>query len=501
MKAAEGAVALAYFAACVAIALACRRRARGGAAAYWAAERGVGAWVNGFGTFSTLASAASFLGFLGLTCKFGWSLTAIALGVGPTLAFVLSLLLVSGPLRRYSERRGKFTLSNFLGDRFGPAVGTLSSALVILIFSAYIVPQLIGGAAAAQYVLGIPWRTAVAGIGAVFVFYVLVGGMLSVTWTDFLQGILMFALMVGLAVAAVVHFGGPAAIAEGAQRARPYFLDVRSDVTVWTYIGFPLGILVFVLSSPHTIMRLFTAKDVRQGRSALSITAALCLVFHLVGYFGVAAAALVIKPDLADADTDRTYLYVMDALFPTLLRGLAVSAILAAIMSTTAGLLLAVGAEFSVNVYRRLLRPSASEQESVRAGQAFMLAVGVATTLLALVETKTIGTIVGQLVQAMGSAFAVPLLAGLWWPRASRLGGFLAMAGGFGTYLAAHYGGLPAQLGPFSEILVALPASVAGLVAGTYLASPPAPDMAAWVAALHVRSSGAESQIGGAIRD
>ncbi|HYE98349.1 MAG TPA: hypothetical protein VEJ18_05525 [Planctomycetota bacterium] len=489
MKPAEGAVALAYFAACVAIALACRRRARGGSAAYWAAERGVGAWVNGVGTFSTLVSAASFLGFLGLTCRLGWSMTAIALGAGPTLAFVLSLLLVSGPLRRYSERRGKFTLSNFLMDRFGPAAGALSSALVILIFSAYIVPQLIGGAAAAQYVLGIPWRAAVAGIGAVFVFYVLVGGMLSVTWTDFLQGILMFALMVGLAVTAVVHFGGPAAIAAGAERARPYFLDVRPGVSVWTYVGFPLGITVFVLSSPHTIMRLFTAKDVRQGRSALSITAALCLVFHLVGYFGVGAAALVLKPDLADGDSDRTYLYVMDALFPTLLRGLAVSAILAAIMSTTAGLLLAVGAEFSVNVYRRVLRPSASDAESVRAGQVFMLLVGIATTLLALVETKTIGTIVGQLVQAMGSAFAVPLLAGLWWPRASRLGGFFSMAGGFGAYLIAHYGGLPAHLGPFTEILVALPASIFGLLLGTCLSPAPDPETRAWVASLHSRTA------------
>jgi sodium/pantothenate symporter len=479
MKTVEIAVTAIYFAACVAIAWASARKA-GSSASYWAADHAIGVWVNGFGTFSTLVSAASFLGFLGMTCRWGWSLTAVALGVGPTLGFVLSMLLVSGPLRRYSERRRKFTLSNFLSDRFGPATGTAGTVLVILIFSSYIVPQLIGGGLVAEYVLGIERRLAILLVGAVFIAYVLAGGMLSVTWTDFMQGILMFALMVGLAAVAFLHFGGPGPLVASAVEVRPHFLDLDPKLSWWTYLGLPLGITVFVLSAPHTIMRLFTAKDVRQGRLALSLCAGLCLVFHLVGYLGVAAGALALRPDLAQYD--QTYVVAMNELFPAVGRGLGVAAILAAIMSTTAGLLLTAGAEFSINIYRRFLRPGANDAEGIRAGRWAMLAIGVGATALALVETRGIGVIVGQLVTAVGSAFAVPLVAGIWWKRATPAGGILGLLGGFVAFLAAHYSGL---VGVFGEILVSLPASIAGMVLGSLLGRPATPQQEELVDTLH----------------
>ncbi len=482
MKPAEIGITVLYFAACVAIALACARRAGRGAAAYWAAERSIGVWVNGFGTFSTLVSAASFLGFLGLTCRHGWSFTAIALGAGPTLGFVLSMLLVSGPLRRYSEQKGKFTLSNFFAERYGGAAGTIASLLVVLTFSLYIVPQLKGGSLAAEY-LGIPSRWATLVVGGVFVLYVLVGGMISVTWTDFMQGILMFALMVGLAVTAAVHFGGLGGLVAGAEAVKPRFLELDPELSVWTCVGFPLGITIFVLSAPHTVMRLFTARDVRQGRAALALTAALCLVFHLVGYLGVGAAALILDPALEN--TDRAYVVAMGRLFPAWARGLGIAAILAAIMSTTAGLLLTAGAEFSANLYRRFLRPGAGERETLAAARAGMLAIGAVTTALALFDTRTIGEIVGQLVAAIGSAFAAPLILGIWWRRANAWGGALGIAGGFGSYVAAHYA---LDLPRFSEVLVSFPASIAGVVLGSLLSAPPRLETVSFVEGLH-RSS------------
>ena len=484
MKGVELLVLGLYFLACVAIAWWTARRAGAGQASYWAADRAIGVWVNGFGTFSTLVSAASFLGFLGMTCRWGWSLTAIALGVGPTLGFVLSMLLVSGPLRRYSERRGKFTLSSFLSDRFGGATGTAGTVLIILIFSAYIVPQLIGGGLVAEYVLGIERRLAILLVGAVFIAYVLAGGMLSVTWTDFMQGILMFALMVGLAAVAFLQFGGPGPLVARAVETRAHFLDLDPSLSAWTYLGFPLGIMIFVLSAPHTIMRLFTAKNVRQGRLALSLTAGLCLVFHLVGYLGVAAATLALRPD--HRDFDKTYVVAMNELFPAVGRGLGVAAILAAIMSTTAGLLLTAGAEFTMNVYRRFVRPGAGEAEGIRVGRWAMLAIGAISVVLALVETRGIGEIVGQLVSAVGSAFAVPLVAGIWWKRATSVGGLVSLLGGFVTFIAVHLAGI---VGLFGEILISLPVSIAGMVLGSLLSGPPKPEQVEFVEGLHRASA------------
>lgn len=483
MRGTELSVTIVYFVVCIGIAVHFTKRAGAGSTAYWAAERGIGVWVNGVGVFTTLVSGGSFLGFLGFTGQFGWAFAGVSLATGTTLGFVLLGLLVGGPLRRYSEVKGKFTLSNFFTERYGPAAGSLATVLIIVILWIYIVPQLMAGGMAAEYVLGVSRATAVVLVGLVIVFYVLVGGMLSVTWTDFVQGILKFAMMVGLSWVAIETYGGVGPLIEKATVEQPSMMSLNPKLSPWAYVGLPLGIAVFITSSPHTIMRLFTAKSVRKGRAALSLTAALCLVFHLAGYLGVGTAALVIAPEaLRTKGYDKSYLEVMDALFSPLFRGLAISAILAAVMSTTAGILLTVGAEFSVNVYKKFVRPEATDRQAIRASQLLMLLIGASTVVGALLVKESIGKLIATLVMAMGSAFSAPLLAGIWWKRANVAGGVLGIVGGMAAYLGASLSGL---LPAFTEILVAFPVSLAGVVVGSLLTTRPSVEKAEFVEALH----------------
>jgi len=468
MKGYELIITILYFIACIGIAFYFRKKAGAGQVAYWAAERRIGFLVNGTAQFSALVSSASFLGFLGLSYRLGWSFTTMAFGVGSTLGFIVSMLLASGPLRRYSELKGKFTLANFFADRYGTGTGLATSIFVLILFPAYIVPQLMGGGLAGAYVLGIDFKYAVIIVGIVYVAYVMLGGMLSVTWTDFMQGLLMWLFMVGLSIWAIIHFGGFGKLIPKALEINPNFLAIHPKISPWTYFGITVGVFMFALSSPHIIMRLFTAKNVKQGRAALSLTAGMSLTFHLLGYIGVAAAALIIAPKLGQIDT--TYIVVMNELFPTVLRGFAVAGILAAIMSTTDAMLLASGAEFSNNIYKRFFKPDASDQQTIMVGKIIMLIIGVVTIILALYQTKSIGIIVGLLVEGTGSAFVVPLIAGIWWKRANHTGGFLSCVGGFVVFVVIHY----AKVVPmFAEILIALPVSIICMIVGSLLTAPP----------------------------
>lgn len=466
MKALELTVAIIYFLALIWIAFYFRKKANQQAASFWVADHKIGYLVNGIATFSALVSAASFLGFLGLAYRLGWSFTTIAFGVGSTLGFITSSLLASGPLRRYSELKGKFTLSNFFAERFGNATALASTIFILILFPAYIVPQLMGGGLAGAYIMGIDFRYAVIIVGIVYTGYVLLGGMLSITWTDFLQGILMFIFMVGLALTALVRFGGD--LLPRALEVNPNFLGIHPGLSPWTYFGTAVAVFMFALASPHIIMRLFSARNVKHGRASLSVTAGMSLVFHLLGYIGVAAAALVIAPQLANID--NTYIVVMDELFSPVLRGFAVAAILAAIMSTTDAMLLAAGAEFSNNIYKKYFKPGATERETIRVAQVIMLIIGLLTIYFSIYQTKTIGIIVGLLVAGTGSAFAVPLIFGIWWKRANKVGGFLSLVGGFAVFAVVYYTKVVPM---FAEILIALPVSVILMVAGSLLTAPP----------------------------
>lgn len=479
-------IVAAYFALVISVAIYLGRRAGRREESFWGAGRQIGFVVNGFAQFAGLVSAASFLGFLGMAYKLGWSFTTMAFGVGSTLGFILTMMLSSGPLRRYSEMRGKFTLSSFFADRYGTATSLATSVFILILFPLYIIAQLLGGKLAAEYLLGIESAHAVVLVGVVFVGFVAVGavgGMLSASWIDFLQGVLMYSFMIGLSIVAIVHFGGFGSLIGQANQANPHFLSLHPKISPWTYFGMSLAVLAFTLSSPHTVMRLFIVRSVKQGRAALSLTGVLSLTFHLLGYVGVAAAALVLAPTLATENkTDGTYLVVMSELFPLLLRGLAVAGILAAIMSTTGVILLAAGAEFSQNIYRRFIRPQADDRHAIRVARVAIVCIGVITTLLAMRETKSIGMIVTIVVTGTGSAFAVPLLAGLWWKRANRVGGLLSCVGGFAVFAAIYHLKVVPQ---FAEILISLPASALFMVVGSLLTAPTTEERVRFVESLH----------------
>ncbi len=481
MKTTELSITLLYFVGCIFLALRLRHKAGASSSSYWGAERNIGVWVNGAAQFSALLSAASFLGFLGLAYKFGWTFTTIAFGVGSSLGFTLSLLLVSGPLRRYSEEKGKFTLTAYLTHRFNGATGLAGSVFVLLLFPAYIVPQLMGGGLAISYILGIDFPYAVMLVGAVFVTYVVLGGMLAVTWTDFVQGILMFICMIGLSVTAMTYFGGVGPMVSRALSVNPHFLSLHPDLSLWSYVGMSLGVILVVVCSPHIIMRIFTAKDVKRGRMALGLTSGMSLIFHLVGYLGVASAALILFPKLEN--TDYTYIVVMNALFPELIRGVATAGILAAIMSTTDHMLLAAGVEFSSNIYHKYLRPDAGDKQTIGIARIVMVFIGALATVLAiLARGQNIGIIIAIVVGGTGSAFAVPLIAGLWWRRANHIGAFCSMIAGFFTYVVLLF---TADMPKFSQILISLPVAMVVMIVGSLFTSPPSPEVIALFDRLH----------------
>ena len=173
----------------------------------------------------------------------------------------------------------------------------------------------------------------------------------------------------------------------------------------------------------------------------------------------------------------------MNALFPGVVRGVATAGILAAIMSTTDHMLLAAGAEFANNIYRKHINPAAEDKQTIRVARIVMLAVGALTTILAiLARGQNIGIIIAIVIGGTGSAFAVPLIAGIWWRRANHVGGFISVIAGFLTYVILL---LATDMPKFSHILISLPVSLAGMIAGSLCSRPPGRQKIEFVDRLH----------------
>jgi len=471
----EYAVVALYLLACVGVGVWASRRVLGSADEYWVAGRRIGTLVNAIAIMASLASGGSILGVMGLAYAKGIPGT-LALFAGAVVGFPLASVLVARPLRRF----GRFTITDFLTFRFPHPVLRVGVPLVIVAsFTVYIVAQMKAAGIAAEVLLGVPYHIAITVSALVFILYVSVGGMLAVTWTDVAQGLVMLTVVLGTAAYVALRAGALVGPLDEAARVAPSLVSVGEHpwtVDVGAFVVWAAAIPVI----PHIVMRVFTAKDARGARLSLNYAMLGYSALILAAVFLIVPHARVAFPDLQDSD--QVFLAVMRSEFAPWIRGLAVAAVLAAVMSTTDALLLACSSAVAHDLVVGAWGKRPSERALGRINMAVVWGVGLTAMALAYDPPKLITLFYSAAVGLLSASLFVPVLGGLWWKGANRAGGVAAFLTGAVVYLVVQFTpGSP----PLSAILFALPASTFALYAGSRLGRPDPAALHAHVAALH----------------
>ncbi len=466
---------VAYLAVCVIVGILASRRVLGSADEYWVAGRRVGAWVNALAILAALASGGSLVGVVGLAYRDGIPAT-LALFAGAVLGFPLATILVAAPLRRL----GRFTITDFLVFRYPhPVVRGLVPSLIVVSLTVYMVSQMKAAGITAEALLGMDYRTAITWATVVFVLYVSFGGMVAVTVTDVLQGALLFLLMGATAVVLAVTAGSPFAALGEATAATPAFGQLPAGSSA--YLGYFLIWATAIPVIPHIVMRVATAKDAASARLSLNLATAGYGVMILAAILIIAPVGVLEFPGLADPD--EVFLRVVGEHFPPLLRGLAVAAVLAAVMSTTDAFLLAVSSAVTHDLLGGVLgRRSPRTQAIVRLVTTWI--VGAAALVWAWSPPELLTRFYTAGVGLLSAGLFVPVVLGLWWRRANRAGGVWALVVGSGAYvgLLVFGGALPF---PVEPIVAALPLSLAAMVWCGLRGRPDGPEVEEAVARLH----------------
>lgn len=466
----ERVLVVVYLLACIGIGVLASRRVLASRDEYWVAGRRIGTAVNAMAIMAALASGGSVLGVMGLAYQRGIP-TTLALFAGAVVGFPLASILVARPLRNF----GRFTISDFLSFRYPHVLVRVGvPVLIVVSFTVYIVAQMKAAGIAAEALLGIDYETALVLATVVFVLYVSVGGMLAVTWTDVVQGTLMVLVVLGTAVALGFRFGSPATLLAEATASAPE-LGAVGDHPMTSDLGAFVIWAAAIPVIPHIVMRVYSARDGHGARLSLNLAMILYSVVIL-------AAVLVVVPfgkshfaGLEDAD--QIFLRVMEGEFSPVVRGLAVAAVLAAVMSTTDALLLACSSAVAHDLLGGLLQRKLSEKAEARVNVAVVWGIGLVAMGLAYRPPALLTVLYSIAIGLLSAALFVPVVAGLWWRRANRSGGAAALAVGAIVYLVVQFTpGTP----PLSAILFALPASALAMwVCGRFLPADPEERVAA----------------------
>jgi len=450
----ERIVVLLYLAACIGIGIYASRKVLTSGDEYWVAGRRIGPWVNAMAIMAALASGGSIIGVMGLAYDRGIPAT-LALYAGAVVGFPLASILVARPLRRF----GRYTIGDFLSFRYPHRVVRIGVPLLVVVsFTVYIVAQMKAAGITANALLGIPYDVALTASTIVFVGYVSIGGMLAITWTDVVQGVLMVAVVLTTAGLLVARDGDPLAVMATVPAAQS--LGAVSDHPVLTDMGSFVIWAAAVPVIPHIVMRVYTAKDAHGARLSLNLAMVIYSAVILAAVLAIVPFGKALFPDLADAD--RVFLAVVQARFPPLLRGVAVAAVLAAVMSTTDALLLACSSAVAHDLLGAF-GVKASPKAQGRINIVVVWAVGLIAMALAWSPPKLITVLYSSAIGVLAAGLFVPVIAGLWWRKANLAGGLASLVAGVAVYLVVQFTpGTP----PLSAILFALPASALAMWLG-----------------------------------
>jgi sodium/proline symporter len=401
---------------------------------FYLGGRQLGPWVAALSSSASSSSAWTMLGLSGVAFKFGlsfvWLVPACISG------FIMNWLLVARRMRRVSAEQGSLTLTEFVaGDSEGGlrrAIVISASLVTLVSLGIYVASQFQGAGKTFEDALGLEPTVAIL-VGAAVVFiYTVTGGFWAVSVSDLIQGLMMAVAAIVVPVVGLLAVqSGSEGLLEGLSRQGPNYLSLTGGRTGGAAVLYVMGLCSIGLAAtgqPHVVNRFMALRsedDVKLG-AVISISWSI-IVF--CGMFLSGLCGRVLYDELAGNEKVLIHMITDPNLFPPVLGGLFVAAILSAIMSTADSQLLVCGSTVAHDLPTRRRTRIAMDRVAV-------LAVTVLAVMAALTVAKSIFDSALFAWSALGAAFGpivlVRTIRGPIRPRYTLAAIWL----GFGTTLA-----------------------------------------------------------------
>ena len=395
---------------------------------YFLGGRQMGAWVSALSAGASDMSAWVLMGLPASIYAAGIGQVWIAIGLG--LGYAASWIFEAPRLRRFSiAANDSITIPQYLTNRFK----TSNKTLQILCAAIFLVAYTISAASSIKacgtlfnIVMNIDATVAMYIAAAIIISYTFLGGFSAVCWTDFFQGLLMLAalLIAPIFALGLVKSGDMAAAAampEGSFTLWTNWQDVVSG------LGWGLG----YFGMPHIIIRFLSLKSEKELRKSSVIGISWTTIILIMSVLsGVVGRMFLGEID----DSSIVFITMTRKIFPAIISGLLLSAILSAAMSTADSQLLASASAFASDVYKPILRKNASDKEMLWASRLVVVAISAVALLIAAnPNSGSIMALVENAWGVFGAAFGPVILLSLFWKRFTFAGAVSGIAVGAGV--------------------------------------------------------------------
>ncbi|GHA88060.1 sodium:solute symporter family transporter [Modicisalibacter luteus] len=395
----------------------------------YVAGRSIGPVMNSLAAASTWMSVATFLGVVALIQQL--HMPFVYMWIQLIVSLPLLVLFYGAMLRRL----GVFTSVSFVRIRYGQPVAYVAAVWMLLIMLMYMIGQFVGIAKVFEVLLGLPYLPSLILSALVITGYISIGGMKGATYNDAIQMVIMMIALVVPLAAILKQMGatgyafpplGYGNMTDVMLAKFPEFFDLKFDPRF--YLALFVALTLGILGLPQLAQRVLTSSNMKSARRVvpwfclwvgLAFSATYAMGF--AGVFHFASLGQELPPEAAD----KTTLLLNLAYNPDWVSGFVIAGVLAAGVSTIAGLMIGVATVVAHDIVG-MLRPQLPEKKRLRWGYIGLAGTGIVSLLISL---KPPAFLVVSIFWAFGlcaSAVTPMIVLGAWSTRINRYG---ALAG------------------------------------------------------------------------
>ena len=398
---------------------------------YFLGNRKMGPWVSALSAGASDMSAWVLMGLPASIYALGVGQVWIAVGLA--IGYAISWLVEAPRLRRFSiVAKDSITIPQYLTNRFlssSRALQIICAVIFLVAYTVYSASSMKACGTLFSTVIGMDSTVAMYLAAAIIIAYTFLGGFSAVCWTDFFQGLLMLgALLIAPIFAAFMLDPAVTSVAAIAAETDSFWNPFSSWQDIVSGLAWGLG----YFGMPHIIIRFMSVESQKSlkksARIGIAWTTLIVIFSALVGIIG----RMFLGFDEGIQQNSLVFITMARRIFPGVISGILLSAILAASMSTADSQLLSAASAFASDVYKPILRKNkASEREMQWAGRLVVVVIAIVSVVIA--SNPNSGTIMSLVENAwgvFGAAFGPSILLSLFWKRFTFQGAVAGIVAG-----------------------------------------------------------------------
>lgn len=414
---------------------------------YYVGGKKLGYWIAALSARATGESGWLLIGLTGMGAVMGVS--AFWVVVGEVLGVFISWQFMVKKFKRMTDNYDSITIPDFLASHFNTSSHTIriiSATALSLFVVIYVSAQIdITGKTFESFLNANYYTGALIGFCIVLI-YIYSGGFLAVAWSDFFQGMLMFAGLVALPIAAFTLIPNFSALKIGLENIDPALINIwgaggMSPLNLITVLGF-ISIGIGFLGSPQVYVRFIAVKNVKELDKGKWVAVLYTLITDIsavsigvIGRYLLTSAGQEVETVLGTGG-EHVLSMLLDIAMPSVIIGVYIAAVLSAVMSTVDSLLVVASSAVTHDFYQKIFHSELKDSELTKLSKFVTLimafcALGIALTVSVLSPERTVFWFAIFGWSGIAAVFVPVIILSIFWNGYTEKGAITSMVIGF----------------------------------------------------------------------